>query len=313
MLAEGISSAGDAIAQGVAQWGRNAAESASLDRHAATIARLLAPAAARGNVDKQLLDELASFPAMSLGKKRGALSGFLFALEQIQKGEQEAAQTKRHDEQVGLQRAGLELERGRLMASQATEARRAESEARKTTEDTARQRDTIGMLLGLSGQSELPAPVDPERPGPFLQQEFPNADAAVIERLLREGGGGRNRLPELMNLGGREVVANRHTGAFQVLPESLDAERIQAVPIHDDQGKVVAHGIPTGRGGIQIVRVAPEHPPDGTPVPGLEKTHVYVGGKQVKKEVSLLGNDEPGATPEPPKARVYNPKTKRLE
>jgi hypothetical protein len=104
-------------------------------------------------------------------------------------------------------------------------------------------------------------------------------------------------------LGGRDVVFSPHTGAFQIVPTGPVEGELQAQPVTDEAGNILGYGIPSGRGGITFRPRAADRPPDGTPVPGLEQTHVYVNGKAVKKDSQgeavqkFLGGNQPAATP----------------
>jgi hypothetical protein len=176
-----VSGAGQAIAQGLQQWQQNRAESQFLDQQAETLARVIAPRVAQGtgNFDPKIIDDLAKFPGMSVSAKRGKLAGLQFLLDQDQKASEAAATQKRHDDEMGARRAGLELQRGQLLAGEVRQQRSADREA-------AVSRDTLAMLLGMSGQTQLPGPVDPNAPGAYLAQEYPNADPKVIEGLLKD-------------------------------------------------------------------------------------------------------------------------------
>lgn len=203
-LFQGIAGAGEALAQGVQKWRANKEESQFLDTRAETMAKLLGPLAASGaeGVDPKVIEELAQFPGLSLNQKRGKLAGLEFLLDQTQRQAQALAVQRRHEEEMGLRRAGVELQRGQLLASEARQQREATTQAR-------RDQDTLGMLLGLSGQSELPAPVNREAPGPYLQQQYPMADPRVIDSLIRD------------------LVANRRE---QVLNESQRVDRKVLTP-----------------------------------------------------------------------------------
>lgn len=180
-LFEGIAGAGQAIAQGVKQWRANKAESKFLDQQAELMGQLIAPKVAQGSshYDPKIIDDLANFPSLSLAQKRGKLAGLQFLVDQTQKQQESAAIQTRHEDDMGLRRAGIELQRGQMLVGDARQRRQEESE-------TQRARDTLGMLLGLSGQTQLPSPINPEAPGPYLQQQYPNADAKVLENLLRD-------------------------------------------------------------------------------------------------------------------------------
>lgn len=224
-LFQGIAGAGEALAQGVQKWRANKEESQFLDTRAETMAKLLGPLAASGaeGVDPKVIEELAQFPGLSLNQKRGKLAGLEFLLDQTQRQAQAQAVQRRHEEEMGLRRAGVELQRGQLLASEARQQREATTQAR-------RDQDTLGMLLGLSGQSELPAPVNREAPGPYLQQQYPMADPRVIDSLIRDNSpAAKARLAiDQGNLDvARDQVANRRE---QVLNESQRVDRKVLTP-----------------------------------------------------------------------------------
>jgi hypothetical protein len=173
-LFEGVAGAGQAIAQGVKQWRANKEEGQFLDGRAETLAQLVAPRVAKGgNVDPKVLDDLAKFPSLSLSQKRGKLAGLEFLLDQNMRQEQAQAVQARHKESTDLQREGLQIQRDQMTASD-------ERQQRQSEQQSQRDQDTLGMLLGLTDQSALPTPAQ------ALQSQYPNADAKVMESLLRE-------------------------------------------------------------------------------------------------------------------------------
>lgn len=204
-LFEAITGAGQAVAQGVKQWQQNRQESQSLDERWGMLSKLVAPMAMQPGGDPKIIDELAKFPTLSLAQKRGKLAGLEFLLDQNQKQQSVAREQARHEDDMGMRRAAQELQRGQLLAGEQRQQR--DLEAR-----TRRDQDTMAVLLGLSGQTQLPSPVDPSAPGAYLQQQYPNADPDVMKQLLNDfTPAARKRLEiDQGNLDvARDQVANR--------------------------------------------------------------------------------------------------------
>jgi hypothetical protein len=281
MLFAGITGGADALAEGVETWQKNKQEGQFLDEQAEQIAQLLAQGANQGplqEADLEVMNEIAGFPSLSLSQKRGKLAGLMFTAQQRQQAAAAQADERRHSERMGVDMAGLELRRGEMMQKSRAADQQAESEA-------ARQRDTIGMIYGMTNPGSLPGPVDPQNPGPYLQSQYPNADAELIAKMIGETTQ-RNREPVATKLGGRDVVFSPHTGAFQIVPPGPVEGELQAQLVTGEDGTVLGYGIPSGRGGITFRARTAERPPDGTPVPGLETTHVYVNGRAVKRDAA---------------------------
>jgi hypothetical protein len=296
-LFSGLQQGGSVLAEGIQTWKKNKEESQFLDQQAAEIAKMIAPQARQmeqsGQVtpeDKAILDDLAKFPGLSLGAKRGKLSGIMFGVQQRAQQAQAQAEGQRHQDRMGIDRANVELRRGELMAGDL-------KDRRQTDAASARDRDTLAWLTALANPEANKNPAN-------LQQQFPNADADIIAKMIGESGN-RNRVPESTKIGGRDVVFSPHTGAFQIVPTGPQDGELQAQPVTDEAGNILGYGIPSGRGGITFRPRAADRPPDGTPVPGLETTHVYVNGKAVKRDAAgeLLqkvgGNGASAATTPP--------------
>lgn len=180
-LFAGIADAGKSVAEGVRQWRANREESQFLDQQAEMIGQLIAPKVAQGGVgfDPKIVDDLANFPGLSLSQKRGKLSGLRFMYDQNQRAEQAAVEDARHKDAMEMRRVMAELQRGQLLAGDVRDQRRAQREDRSNA-------DTMAVMMALTGQTQLPSPVDPEKPGAFLQQEYPNADDDVMKDLLKD-------------------------------------------------------------------------------------------------------------------------------
>jgi hypothetical protein len=183
-LFSGLQQGGSALAQGIQTWQKSKEESQFLDQQAAELAKLIAPRAQQmeqtGSMtpeDKAILDDLAKFPSLSLGAKRGKLSGIMFGVQQRAQQSQADAEGQRHQDRMGIERANVELRRGALMAGEAKDQRQAAAKA-------ASDRDTLGWLTALANPESIPSPVDPSRRMEFLRGEFPNPDARIISELI---------------------------------------------------------------------------------------------------------------------------------
>lgn len=181
-LFSGITGAGDAIAEGVQQFQRDRRESEFLDAQAETIGRVLGqqPGLVGGGNPQQeadLVKTLAGFPAMSLSKKRGALASVMFAINEQDKRQERAGVQQRADQRNAIDERQIALQQQSLDRMEGNDRQRAASE-----------RDSVGLILGLSGQSKLPAPVNPEMAGEYWRQRFPNASAEVVARILDQTG-----------------------------------------------------------------------------------------------------------------------------
>jgi hypothetical protein len=87
-------------------------------------------------------------------------------------------------------------------------------------------------------------------------------------------------------------------GQFQIVhPNTLPEGDMEAIEVKDSKGKVVAYGLPNGKGGFIYRSATKEVPPDGSPGPGkLSKTHVWAGGRLVEIKATL-DDDEEEPTP----------------
>lgn len=237
-LFQGISGAGDAIAQGVQQFRKDRRESQFLDEQAEMMGRILGQRVqtgqAGGEGDAEMLKTLAGFPSKSLSQKRGALASVMFGIAEQDKAQERAAVQKRADQrneidqkQIGLQQAQLD----RLVAR--------EDRAAKV------DRDSVGLMLALTGQQPLPSPVDPAKAGAYLQSQYPDASADVIARILEQTGPDAQRRLDISegNLRVAEAqVRNREREVQQ--GDQPKARTVRVTEKADDSGVAYSYDMP---------------------------------------------------------------------
>lgn len=175
-LFQGIAGAGNALAEGVQQFRKDRRESEFLDAQAESLGRILGQSAPdQGGAE--LLQTLGKVPSMSLNKKRGALASVMFGIAEREKEAERAAVQKRADQRTAVDERQLQLQQATLDRLLGNDRQRA-----------AAERDSVGMMLGLSGQTKLPSPVDPSKAGEYWAQRYPNASSEVIARILDQTG-----------------------------------------------------------------------------------------------------------------------------
>lgn len=311
-LFEGISSLGKSIGDGIRRFRDDKAESQAADSAYETMLQLGGPDLLKPSADGKApkIDELGQFAGLSLSQKKAKLGQLGVMMQLARQNRQDEESAKYHAESLANQKAGVELSRGQLIAQDLARQDRRAAGDQQRVDAQAVARDTVGALMMLSGQSGLPSPVNPEQPGEYVRQQFPNADPAEVGRWMRENAGGPNRLPQRMNLDGVDVVASPHTGQFQVLREQT--EKAPPAPNYDwvlsDDPAVFAQG---------VLNLAPEQIKE---VLARRNAFNRAMGRDVDpiKQIAarMLGGKAPGETPAGAPAgnvKVWNPKTRRAE
>lgn len=311
--AQGIRSLGDSVAKGIQQFRQERDESRAADSAYETLLQLGGPDLLKRSADGEgpKLDDLAKFAGQSLSKKKATLGQLGVMLQLSRQSRQDEEASKYHADSLANQRAGLELSRGQLVAGDLARQDRKATDDRQRQDAEAVARDTLGALMMLSGQSALPSPVDPQAPGEYVRQQFPQADPTEMGRWLRENAGGAQRLPQRMNLDGVDVVASPHTGQFQVL---RDNEKAPPAPnfewvYSDDPGEFA--------GGVKGL------PPDQVKevIARRNAFNRAMGRNEDPLKAllaQLMGGGAPAAgAPAPaapaPAVKTWNPKTRRAE
>jgi hypothetical protein len=64
------------------------------------------------------------------------------------------------------------------------------------------------MIYGMTNPGSLPGPVDPQNPGPYLQSQYPNADAELIAKMIGETGPLAQRRLQVSESHARAAEAN---------------------------------------------------------------------------------------------------------
>lgn len=290
-LFNAVANLGESVGKGIQQYRASRDESKFLDEQAQTLAVLAAPRIASGALTKDVLDDLAKVPSMSLAQKRGKIKGLEFLLNDADKQMQAQAEQSRHNEEMGIKRANVELQRGNLMVGQVREERRRADEQRQN-------QDTLGMLLGLSGQESMPSPVDPANPGPYLRGQYPNADARVLESLIRDNSPtARARLEiDRGNLEvAREQVENRRA---QIANEATRVDRKTLTP-------TALAAFTKAKGDLRMMMMAEQNP----------EKQAAIQADIDRIDAMLEQGSPPPSTNAPAKASAkrYNPQTRKLE
>jgi len=240
---EYFSQVGPRLAQNLQDWRRNREERQQTTATAEMIGRYLKD-------DPQALElfgeQLSKVPSMSTGAAKGVIGGAaMYMADKVRKA------------QIANYEADNRRAEAQLALSQQAAALKAD-DARKL----ARYNQLIAGHFNRPANVQVPFAAPPPSIDAATLTRYagesgvagsPHVDT-MINALQRYGAGERDRVPEEMDLAGRKVVFSRGTGAFQVLPNEIGGgETPTAQAIRDEKGNIISFGIPTGKGGFQLL------------------------------------------------------------
>lgn len=245
-LFRGISSLGEGVGAAIAKYRQNKEESQAADAAFETLVRSAAPMIQAGEIPEDMASEmqdLGKFSGLSTSAKKAKLGQMGVSLQMLQQAAEAQSRAADRQDNLDLRRSLQQLQA-------------AEMERRQRTED-ATQRG----LRQLAPVMSMPA--DNTGIGAaYLDdalRENPEADARTLLELMQKAGDARttgriypraNEMLEPFEVAGRKGMFNRMTGHTLLDPAEADGA---AVPIKDENGRVIAYGVKSGNR-TQVIR-----------------------------------------------------------
>lgn len=197
-LFQGISGAGQAIAEGISKWRRNKEEKDYYMGQLPSVARVAKALVEERKLDPKVIDEFANFPKLSTSQMKTKLAGWAFEFDQAQKRSEESrkaadseADNRRADESLKLQQQQAQM----LQQKRDAEAADADRTARfgaAIAEYMRPQAVTVAAGLPTIGGRKLTAEVIAEMaarhrvdPLPYMKDFLANQDPKAQFRPQR--------------------------------------------------------------------------------------------------------------------------------